>query len=93
VWSIRALFGLTAEGFPTLFDFGIVLLASLIPLLLFLRVLGLPQALLPVGRYGRNLVRMLEGRKLLSASATAVGLDEVARNPGQLRAGRYRRRR
>ncbi len=30
VWSIRALFGLTAEGFPTLFDFAIVLLASLL---------------------------------------------------------------
>jgi hypothetical protein len=71
VWTIRALFGLTAEGFSTLFDIGIVLLASLIPLLLFLRVLGLPRTLLPVGRYARNLVRMLEGRELLlSAPAT-----------------------
>jgi hypothetical protein len=65
VWSIRALFGLTAEGFPTLFDIGIVLLASLIPLLLFLRILGLPEALRPIGRHGINLVRKLEGRELL----------------------------
>jgi hypothetical protein len=71
VWTIRGLFGLTAEGFPTLFDMGIVLQASLIPLLLCLRVLGLPRALLPVVRYARNLVRMLEGRELLlSAPAT-----------------------
>jgi hypothetical protein len=90
VWSIRALFGLTVEGFPTLFDFGIVLLASLIPLLLFLRVLGLPHALLPVGRYGRNLVRMLEGRELLSASAAESADTNEMR--GRSRAGRYRRR-
>ena len=45
VWSIRLLFGLTAESFPTLFDIGILLLVLLIPLLLFLRILGLPQAL------------------------------------------------
>jgi hypothetical protein len=65
IWTIRTLFGLTAESFPTLFDIGIILLAALIPLLLFLRVLGLPRALLPVVRYARNLVRMLEGRELL----------------------------
>jgi hypothetical protein len=65
VWNIRWLFGLTAEGFPTLFDIGIIVLVSLIPLLLFLRVLGLPRALSPVGRYARNSVRRLEGRELL----------------------------
>jgi hypothetical protein len=68
VWSIRLLFALTAEGFPTLFDIGIIILVSLIPLLLFLRVLGLPHALTPIARYGRNLVRMLEGREVLSGS-------------------------
>jgi hypothetical protein len=69
VWSIRVLFGLTVEGFPTLFDIGIIVLISLIPLLLFLRALGLPHALAPIARYGRNLVRMLEGREVLSAPA------------------------
>src|SRR5438046_358803 len=65
MWSVRLLFGLTAEAFPTLFDIGILLLASSIPLLLFLRVLGLPLALAPVLEDGRNLVRKLEGRPLL----------------------------
>ena len=69
VWSIRVLFGLTAEGFPTLFDMGIIVLVSLIPLLLFLRALGLPYALAPFARYGRNVVRRLEGREIFSAPA------------------------
>lgn len=68
VWTIRALFGLTAEGFPTLFDLCIVSLVLLIVLLLFLRGLGLRQALIPVGRRSRNLVRRLEGRELLSGT-------------------------
>jgi hypothetical protein len=67
VWTIRGLFGLTPEGFPTFFDLCIVSLVLLIVLLLFLRGLGLRQVLIPVGRCGRNLVRMLEGRELISA--------------------------
>jgi hypothetical protein len=63
LWSVRLLFGLTAEGFPTFFDLGIVLLASLIPVLLLLRVLGLPRALVPIRRYCLNVLRMLEGEK------------------------------
>jgi hypothetical protein len=69
VWTIRTLFGLTAEGFPTFFDLCILSLVLLIMLLLFLRALGLRQLLMPVGRRGRNLVRMLEGRELLPAEA------------------------
>jgi hypothetical protein len=67
LWSVRALFALTTEGFPTLFDIGIVLLASLIPVLLLLRVLGLPVAFTPLRHYGGNLVRKLEGRSPLPA--------------------------
>ena len=68
IWSVRALFGLTAEGFPTFFDICIILLVSLIPLLLLFRVLGLPHAVSPIGHYSRNLVRALEGREILSHS-------------------------
>ncbi len=39
MWSIRGLFGLTPEGFPTIFDFGVLLLALLLPTLLVLRLL------------------------------------------------------
>jgi hypothetical protein len=67
VWSIRALFGLTAEGFPTFFDLCIVSLVLFILLLLVLRGLGLRDVLTPLGRHGSNLVRRLEGRELLSA--------------------------
>jgi hypothetical protein len=73
VWTIRTLFGLTAEGFPTFFDLCIVSLVLLILLLLFLRGLGLRQALIPVGRRSRNLVRMLEGRELLSGITSDNG--------------------
>jgi hypothetical protein len=48
VWSIRALFGLTAEGFPTFFDLCIVALVLFILLLLFLRGLGLRDVLTPL---------------------------------------------
>jgi hypothetical protein len=65
VWTIRSLFGLTAEGFPTFFDLCILSLVLLIMVLLFLRALGLRRLLMPVGRGGRNLVRRLEGRELL----------------------------
>jgi hypothetical protein len=71
VWTIRGLFGLTAEGFPTIFDIAIVLLVLFITLLMMLRFLGLRQVILSVGRYGINFVRMLEGRKLLPAPAAA----------------------
>ena len=71
LWTLRALFGLTAEGFPTLFDIGIVVLVLLIPVLLLLRVLGLPGALRPISRYGRNLARRLEGREPVSSNADA----------------------
>ena len=66
IWTIRGLFGLTADGFPTFFDIAIVLLVLFISVLIILRFLGLQQGLLRVGLYARNLVRRLEGRKLLS---------------------------
>ena len=65
VWSIRVLFGLTVDGFPTFFDLSILGLVLLIGLLLLLRGLGLRHALMPIGRKARNLVRVLEGRPLL----------------------------
>jgi hypothetical protein len=67
VWSIRGVFGLTVEGFPTAFDLGIIGLVLLAVFLLILRGLGIRQALVPVGRCGRNWVRKLEGRELLPA--------------------------
>jgi hypothetical protein len=67
VWTIRGLFGLTAEGFPTLFDLCIISLVLLIVVLLLLRGFGLRQFLLPARRRGRNLVRKLEGRELIPA--------------------------
>jgi hypothetical protein len=66
VWTIRTLFGLTAEGFPTFFDLCLISLVLLIILLLFLRALGLRELLIPVGRSGHNLVRKLEGRELVT---------------------------
>jgi hypothetical protein len=63
VWSIRGLFGLTPEGFPTLFDIGIVLLALLVPLLLVFRLLGLAQLLSPIWIYCNDLLKRLEGRQ------------------------------
>jgi hypothetical protein len=77
VWSTRVLFSLTAEGFPTLFDIGIILLAFFITVLLLMRVLGLPRTLAPITRYGRNLVRMVEGREPFPdpSHRTATRLD------------------
>ena len=61
-------FGLTAEGFPTFFDLCILCLVLFIVILLFLRGLGLRNVLKPLSRQGKNLVRRLEGRELLSAA-------------------------
>jgi hypothetical protein len=77
VWTIRTLFGLTAEGFPTFFDLCLISLVLLIILLLFLRSLGLRELLIPVGRSGRHLVRRLEGRELVTEGAADIRVRPV----------------
>ena len=68
LWSVRGIFGLTLESFPTFFDMLIVSLAAAIPLLLAFRAFGLARFLLPVGAYLRDRIRKLEGRKPRSTS-------------------------
>ena len=70
VWTIRVLFGLTPEGFPTIFDLCIISLVLFTIVLLILRDLGLRQALIPIARGGRNVVRKLEARELLETDIT-----------------------
>jgi hypothetical protein len=63
VWTIRAIFGLGADTFPTLFDLTLILLVSTIPVLLILRILGLSQIVWPLVDWGTRIVRILESRE------------------------------
>jgi len=62
VWSIRQIFGLAADSFPTIFDLSVILLVAAIPVLLILRILGLPEVVWPLVDWARKIVRMVEGR-------------------------------
>jgi hypothetical protein len=62
VWTIRQIFRLTAESFPTIFDFAIILLVTAIPVLLILRVFGLPEMIWPVVDWASKILRKVENR-------------------------------